>query len=132
MPLSDQQLRAMHECGVLVATHAGETIAMGTLRAAADSPSDAAPRLDLHFETELLRCVLRVPAVRLDALAASWDGAMYRYALPADDHVWLPRKHGQHPPPPATPVIETFALPEEASHLGSAVKLSGAKNRGPR
>ena len=112
MPLTVEQLQAMDRTSALVVTVDGEPISIGRIQLSEASPADAMPRLDLHFETEAMHCVLRVPIARVDELAASWDGAMYRYVLPKSDEIWRRRAKLSTPPPFATPLIETYPMPE--------------------
>jgi hypothetical protein len=99
----------MDRRGVIVTTHSGVAIGMGSLRV-----SDVLGeflRVDLHFETPSMRCVLGVPAVRLESLALTWDGAAYRYSLPSGDKVWMPQEDVGRSSAPSAPIIESFALP---------------------
>lgn len=58
-----------------------------------------------------MRCLLRIPAAKFAALCQSWDGAVYRYALPPGDSVWTREAPVHVNVPPEPPVVETFALP---------------------
>jgi hypothetical protein len=112
MSLTADDLRAMNRKAVVVVTATGRVISVGSLRLSEASLAEATPRLDLHFETETMRCVMRVPANRVDEMARSWSGDMYRYVLPSGEHIWLPPSDAHHKTvPPAGPVIETYPVP---------------------
>lgn len=112
MALTPDDLRGMDSKPVIIVTHTDTPVSIGVLRLSESSPADATPRLDLHFETETMRCVMRVPVPRVDELAASWTGEMYRYVLPPGNQVWLPRgEPAASPLPPGEPTIETYPVP---------------------
>jgi hypothetical protein len=96
---------------VVVTTHSGAAVSLGSLRVST-APDGGGLRIDLHFETPAMRCILGVAPVRLDALAASWNGRAYHYALPPGDRVWMPQEAPASSNAPLdSPLIETFPLP---------------------
>lgn len=110
--ISEPDLTVMENRGVIVLASDGEVISMGRLQRSTSPTADEAwQRLDLHFETETMRCILRVPTARLPELAQSWDGVVYRYVLPAGNHLWRPTATSEVSPIPPTPIVETFSLP---------------------
>lgn len=112
MPLTSDELRAMDRKAVVVVTGSGRVISVGSLRLSEASLAEATPRLDLHFETETMRCVMRVPAGRVEEMARSWSGDMFRYVLPSGEHIWLPPSDPNYKTvPPEGPVIETYPVP---------------------
>lgn len=100
----------MHGRGVLVTAPDGAAVGMGMLHVI-EEQVEAGLRLELSFETESLRAQFRIPVAKLDALAATWDGALYRYALSSDAHPSLRRELSEPPAGEQPPVIETFSLP---------------------
>jgi hypothetical protein len=99
---------------VIVLVPSRRPVSVGLLRLSAVSPSDMTPRLDLQFETDTMRCTMRVPAERMEELAASWNGEMYRYILPSGENIWLRPEEQAEPTAPTAPLIETFPLPDRA------------------
>lgn len=117
----------MDRRGVIVTTHSGAAVGLGTLRVSV-AVDGGAPRVDLHFETPSMRCILGIPPSRLDQLQRTWDGNSYRYSLPAGDKVWLPQHETDvRPSRPPEPVIETFPLPPQPNvPVASPLKKFGA------
>ena len=103
----------------------GEAVGMGMLHVL-EPVLETSPRLELSFETETLRAQFRVPLEKLDALVASWDGALYRYSLPPDAHPSLFRRQSAAVPPAAAPVIETFPLPISTPSTGKVGTSRGS------
>jgi hypothetical protein len=129
MPLNSEQLRDMDRRSVIVVTHDGAVISVGVLRLSVAAAGDPTPRLDLHFETEAVRCVMRVPVPRVEELANSWDGDMYRYVLPPADRVWQSEAETLEPRPPARPPrLEAFAFPR-ASSPGASLRAAKPATR---
>jgi hypothetical protein len=109
--MTHEQIREMNKRGVIVVTHSGLAVGMGRLEVSAATDGGGL-RVDLQFETPSMRCILGVPAPKLETLARSWDGASYRYSLPPGDKIWLPPEDAAvSPSTPPQPIIETFPLP---------------------
>lgn len=101
---------------VIIVTPSQRAVSVGKLRLSAESPADAVPRLNLQFETETMCCVMRIPIERVEELAGTWNGDMYRYGLPSGEQVWLPPAVPPSPTEtPANPIIETYPLPISAT-----------------
>ena len=112
VPLDRDQLRKMDGMPVVVVTQGGVAVSVGTIRTSEGEFDEAMLRLDVHFETETMRCVLRVPLARVQELASSFQADMYRYVLPAGDQVWLPNKRAPlAEPAPTEAVVMSFPLP---------------------
>lgn len=95
---------------VNVSARDGAPVSQGRFQLSATDGTEVTQRLDLHFETELMRCVMRVPLFRLRTLLSSWDGERYHYELPASAQVW--RKTSAPPlTSPPQPIVETFGMP---------------------
>lgn len=111
MPPSASELLQMDGRGVIVTTPDGAVVSLGVVRSVAPSQGDPVIRLELHFETETMRCMLRIPGNRVEALVKSWDGGACRYVLPAGDGFWKRDALERTEPPAPSPVIESFPLP---------------------
>jgi hypothetical protein len=110
MPLTLAEIQTMSGRGVVVAAHTGHVISRGSFSVSA-APDGGGLRVDLHFETPKMTCVLRVPASRFTTVASTWDGAAYQYVLPVGD-VWQVEPAARVGEPGVLPpIIESFPLP---------------------
>lgn len=112
MPLTPAQIRELHERGAVVLNHEGQVISMGRLIVPQLGQGDTSLRVELNFETEEMRGTFRIPVTRLDELAASWDGAVYRYRLPPGNQRWIRPTAIMETLLPTEPIIETFEVKE--------------------
>ena len=80
-------LAELHDRTVLVVTDAGLPVSFGRL--VVTCSGSAAVRIDIEFETERLKCVLRISPDKWPSLAANWDGESTRYTVPHGDGFWL-------------------------------------------
>jgi hypothetical protein len=74
---------------VIVVTKDGTPVAVGRFHASLSPLPEGEERVDLAFETEVMACRLRVPKAKISEIKATWDGAAFRYVLPAGDSVWI-------------------------------------------
>lgn len=116
--MGPEDIAALHGRAVIVLTAQGHPISIGRLRV--DVETSQLPRLNLDFETENIRCSMRISPERTTGLAASWDGERYTYRLPAGDQVWTPPPP-RDPPRPAQPIIETFPPPSHSPSRNSKI-----------
>jgi hypothetical protein len=82
-------LAELHNQPVIVATDAGLPVSVGRLIVTQAPVSAAVIRVDLEFETERLKCALRISAEKWHTLLENWDGDKTRYVLPHGDGFWL-------------------------------------------
>lgn len=97
---------------VVITTSGGAAVSVGKIKVTRFTLGTTGARIDLHFDTEQMSCVLGVPSEKVPRLIQSWNGETYRYQLPAGDHVWL----RDTPQPPAIDTnieatIESFPIP---------------------
>ncbi len=111
MPLTPEQIHELNARAVVILNHEGDELSMGHLVVPQPSQGDASLRVELSFETDEMSGTFRIPATRFDELAASWDGATYRYRLPPGTRRWTQRKMSKESMPAAQPIIETFEVP---------------------
>ncbi|HVU32819.1 MAG TPA: hypothetical protein VHE61_05255 [Opitutaceae bacterium] len=105
----DPRILELNGKPVVVLTATGTPVSIGRLRVESDDGDTSEPRVVLEFETETMRCQLRIGNAPRQALLETWDGATYRYRLQTEDRVWVPLR--EEPAPPASPIIETFPIP---------------------
>lgn len=74
---------------VLVVTDAGIPVSVGRVIVTNDAISPTVVRVEVAFETERLKCTLRVHMENWSKLFDDWDGEMTRYELPHSDGFWL-------------------------------------------
>lgn len=118
---------------VIIVTPTERAVSVGKLRLSEDSPADASPRLNLQFETEAMCCIMRIPADRVEHLAGTWDGEMYRYMLPSSEQIWLPPEPpAKDPETPSAPVIETYPLPISAGRAPMSTAALAQTDPKPR
>ena len=84
--VSTPKLADLHHQPVVIVTDAGLPVSVGRL---VISGSGSAARVDLEFETERLKCALRISPEKWHALLENWDGETTRYVLPHGDGFWL-------------------------------------------
>lgn len=73
-----------------VATSSGVPISIGRLKVTRFTLGSVGARVDLHFETEHMSCIMGVAAEKLPVLRTTWDGEAFKFNLPSGDKVWLP------------------------------------------
>jgi hypothetical protein len=88
-PISTPQIAELHHQPVLLVTDAGIPVSMGRMVMTYDEGSSAVTRVELEFETQRLKCALRVSAEHWGVLLDNWDGETTRYVLPHGDGFWL-------------------------------------------
>jgi len=81
-----REIADLNSAKVIISTDLGIPISIGRLVV---TGSGARQRVDLHFETERLGCVLRVSPEKWPALLEQWDGETTRYVLTHGDGFWL-------------------------------------------
>lgn len=113
MSLVPLDIAALDSRTVLITTNNGQPVSIGRLKVTRFTLDDIGARVDIHFETEQMSCVLGVAQHKLEALRKSWNGECYFFRLPPGDAVWLPRVVAESAPQvTAAPEIETFPLPQ--------------------
>jgi hypothetical protein len=83
------QIGDLHNQLVLVVTDAGIPVSIGRLMVTNDAIAPAVVRVEVVFETERLKCTLRVRAENWAKLIDEWDGEKTCYVLPHSDGFWL-------------------------------------------
>lgn len=97
---------------VVITTSSGVAVSIGKIKVTRFTLGTTGARIDLHFETEHMSCVLGVPSEKVPRLIQSWNGESYRYQLPAGDRVWLPESaQPQKPDENVAATIESFPIP---------------------
>jgi hypothetical protein len=79
----------LHHRPVLLVTDAGIPVSMGRIVVTHDASSHAVTRVELEFETQRLKCALRIAAEHWSVLLDSWNGETARYILRHGDGFWL-------------------------------------------
>jgi hypothetical protein len=85
-----QRVATLHNQLVVVVTDVGLPVSVGRLKLVRGNPdAPTVDRIEVEFETQRLRCTLRIPPDKWPALIEHWDGATTRYVLPHCDGFWL-------------------------------------------
>lgn len=89
MQVTPSQISKLRDQLVLVVTDAGIPVSVGRVVVTNDVVSPSVVRVDVEFETERLKCTLRVRMEKWATLFEGWDGEMTRYELPHSGGFWL-------------------------------------------
>ena len=76
----------------IVMTSTGAPVSIGRLKVTPQPTlAGVGVRVELHFDTEDMSCILGIGPDKLASLNGSWTGEVYRYVLPPGEKVWLPK-----------------------------------------
>ena len=81
-------MQTLNGKSVVVVTNEGAAVSLGRFILTSDALHENAERLELEFETEEISCRLRINPAKIPEIKKTWDGALYRYVLPAGNSVW--------------------------------------------
>lgn len=100
---SPKGMAELHHQPVVVVTDVGLPISVGRLLVSTNPVTAAVFRVELEFETERLKCILRLSPEKWPALIKNWDGDKTRYVLPHGNGFWIDEREKQK-----RDVVDTF------------------------